>query len=219
MATETDTVHLGQTGFRLDVDSRSGPVFKLLDWPADTIRSTITLAYPSAGCGGVVLSISRQARYAAAILYSGQSEIGYQLFSLTPSLKHLACFPFMSGESDLTAMQFSPDESLVAIAVEERSLWWTDPSDESADWDTPAVGGPVQWSVLLVHSFGDEMPSRYPLIVDLPAGWCGSEDGTWPAKLRFENDNRISLKPPWGKRFSFDVPLRQQSIVIPAPKR
>jgi hypothetical protein len=219
MATDSNAVHVRRTGFRLDVDYRSGLVFALLDWPAETIRSTVALPYPSAGYGGVVLSISRQARYGAALLYSGQSEIGYELFSLAPSLKHIAGLPYMCGETDLTAMQFSPDESLVAVAVEEHSLWWTDPEDEAADWDTPAVGGPVEWAVLLVHRIGKKRPSRYPLVVDLPAGWCGPEDGTWPGKLRFENDNSISLVPPWGKRFSFEVPPRQQSIVIPAPRR
>jgi hypothetical protein len=219
MATDSNTVHVARTGFRLDVDYRSGLVFTLLEWPTETICSTVTLPYPSSGYGGVVLSISRQAHYAAALLYSGQSEIGYELFSLIPSLKHIAGLSYMRGESDLTAMPFSPDESLVAVALEENCLWWTDPEDEAADWDTPAVGGPVEWAVLLIHRLGRKKPSRYPLVVDLPAGWRGPEDGTWPAKLRFENQNSLSIGLPWGKRFSFEVPPRQRSIVIPAPRR
>jgi hypothetical protein len=167
----------------------------------------------------VVLSISWQAHYAAALLYSGQSEIGYELFSLVPSLRHIAGLSYMRGESDLTPMQFSPDEALVAVAIEENPLWWADPEDETADWDTPAVGGPVEWAVLLVHRIGNKRPSRYPLVVDLPAGWRGPEEGAWPAKLRFEDDNSISMALPWAKRFSFEVPPRQRSIVIPAPGR
>jgi hypothetical protein len=215
MVTNSNTVHAARTGFRLDADYRSGLVFTLLDWPAETIRSTVTLPCPRRGYGGVRLSISRQARYAAALLYSGQSEVGYELFSLAPSLKHIGGLPYMHGESDLTAMPFSPDESLVAVAVEENCFWWADPENEEA----PAVGGRVEWAALLVHRIGRKKPSRYPLVVDLPAGWRAPEDGTWPAKLRFEKDNSISLVPPWGKRFSFEVPPRQQSIVIPAPKR
>jgi hypothetical protein len=219
MATDSSAVHVGRTEFRLDVDYRSGLVFTLLDWPGETMRSTVALPYPRRGYGGAVLSISRQARYAAALLYSGQSEVGYELFSLAPSLKHIAGLPYMRGESDLTAMPFSPDESLVAVAVEENCFWWADPEDEALDWDTPAVGGRVEWAALLVHRIGRKKPSRYPLVVDLPAGWRGPEDGTWPAKLRFEKDNSISLVSPWGKRFSFEVPPRKQSIVIPAPRR
>jgi len=167
----------------------------------------------------VVLSISRQGRYAAALLYSGQSEIGYELFALAPSLQHIAGLPYMCGESDLTPVQFSPDEALVAVAIEENPIWWADPEDDAADWDTPAVGGPVEWAALLVHRIGDKRPSRNPLVVDLPAGWRGPEDGTWPAKLRFETDRCMSVELPWGTRFSFEVPLREQSIVIAGPQR
>lgn len=204
MATDSSIAHVGRTGFRLDANYRPGLVFTLCEWPTKTVRSTITLPYPSAGYGGAVLSISHQARYAAALLYSGQSEIGYELFALTPSLRHIAGLPYMGGESDLTPMQFSPDEALVAVAIEENPLWWTDPEDEGADWDTPAVGGPVEWAALLVHRIGHKRPERYSLVVDLPAGWHGPEDGTWPAKPRFEADTRISV---WGDGDSLRKPL------------
>src|SRR5690349_3233306 len=114
MATDPSIAHVGQTGFRLDADYHSGLVFTLFEWPTEAVRSTISLPYPSRGYGGTVLSISRQARYAAALLYSGQSEVGYELFALAPRLRHVASFPYMCGESDLTPMQFSPDGELVA---------------------------------------------------------------------------------------------------------
>src|SRR5579884_4035686 len=134
MASDSSIVHMGRTGFSLHVDSRPGLVFTLLDWPSQTTRSTITLPYPRAGYGGVILSISPQARYAAALLYSGQSETGYELFALAPSLQHIGGLPYIYGEEDGTPMQFSPDEALVAVAIEENSIWWADPQDEARDW-------------------------------------------------------------------------------------
>jgi hypothetical protein len=217
MATDSCTAHVGQTCFRLDANCRSGLVFSLCEWPTQAVRSAITLPYPSAGYGGVVLSISRHARYAAALLYSGQSETGYELFALSPSLQHIAGLPYMSGESDLTPIQFSPDDALAAVAIEENPLWWADPDDEAADEETPAVGGPVEWAALLVHRLGDKRPSRYPLVVDLPTGWRAPEDGTWPAKLRFEADRWMSVVLPWGKRSSFKLPPAEQSIEISGP--
>lgn len=219
MPTNSSTGHVGQTGFRVDVDYQLGITFNLLEWPSKTVRSTIALPYPDNGYGGAVVSISPQARYAAAVLYSGQGETGYELFTLAPNLHHFASFPFVCGEWDLTPMPFSPDERLVALAVEERPLWWSDPDDEDADWDTPSAGGPVQWATLFVHRIGEQSPARYPLMVDLPKGWRGPETETWPAELRFDTDNRLSVGLPWDTRFSFELPPSEQPVVVAGPRR
>jgi hypothetical protein len=57
------------------------------------------------------------------------------------------------------------------------------------------------------------------LVVDVPMGWHPSDSGTWPAELRFEAANSLSLGLPWGTRLSFAIPPRQKTIVIPPPGR
>jgi hypothetical protein len=219
MTMDADIVHDGPTAFSIRADGTSGLTFAHLDGQTERIHSELTLPYPSAGYGGSVLSISPQANYAAAVLYSGQSEVGYELFSLTPTLQHIGGMPYVCGESDLTPIQFSTDERLAAIAIEEGCLWWVDPEDEDADWDTPALGGRVEWAGLYVHRLGDTQPSRHGLVVDLPTGWCPSDDGTWPAELRFEAAKSLSLVVPWDTRFAFAIPHYKEPILIPSPKR
>lgn len=221
MENESTIARLGNTGFSVHANHQIDLVFTLCELPTETVRSTMTLPHPSHGFGGAVLSISRQSRYAAALLYSGQSQTGYELFALTPHLQHIASFPYISAESDLTPMPFSPDETMVAVAVEDNGMWWAEPEDDAADWDTPAVGGPVEWGALFLHRIGDESPIRCPLVVDLPSGWRRplDKDGMWPEELRFESDRWMSLGPPWGTRFSFEVPLREQAILVPGPAR
>jgi hypothetical protein len=215
MESEVEIVHVGRTAFAISAEPGRGLTFRQLHWPTQSIEAEIVLPYPRRGLGGAVLSISPREKFAAAVVYSGQSETGYELFALAPSLKHIASFPYVGAEWDLTPMQFSADERLVAVAIEENGFWWVDRDDE-ADWETAASGGRVEWATLLIHPLDDPQPRVYPLVVDVPAGWFPHE-GTWPGSLQFESERSLSLELPWGGRFIFDLPPVPAPIVVPPP--
>lgn len=214
--------HHGDVAFRVGVASGPPPalVFQSLAWPSLSTRSTVQLAYPNAGYGGSAVSISPRGLYAAAMLYSGQSEVGYELFALDPTLQRLAGMPYVLGECDLTAPAFSPDDRFVALAV-ERSSWWFDedaPSDDAdVDLDT-ARGGITIWSTLFVHELGRPSPMEFTLAVDLPKGWCPTGAETCPRSLRFSGPTTLTLGVAWLEGdFSFDVPTSQSRIMVPPP--
>lgn len=216
MTTDSNIAYHRNSAFSIRIDG--GLTFGHLEWPSRTLLSEVALPFPSAGYGGAVLSISHHANFAAALLYSGQTEVGYELFALSPTLQHVGGMPYLFGECDFTPVQFSPDEALAAFAS-EKPFWWGDPNEADTDWDTPAVGGRAEWAALFVHRLGENRPSRHVLVVDVQAGWHPSEDPTWPAALRFESTNTLSLKVPWASRFSFEIPVNQQPILIPSPGR
>jgi hypothetical protein len=213
--------HQGEIAFRVSVAHHPAMalVFESLAWPSLSRRSSLQLPYPNAGYGGSAVSISPRARYAAAMLYSGQSEVGYELFALNPAIQRLAGIHYFPGECDLTAPTFSPDERFVALAVEHRSWWLNDdaPSDDpDADCDT-ARGGITTWSTLFVHELGRHSPTEVAMVVDLPKGWF-PEAGTWPRRLRFSGPTTLTLGVPWlAADFSFDLPPNQSRIIVPSP--
>lgn len=140
-----------------------------------SVRSHLTLPFPSGGYGGAALSVSPRRGFAAALLHSGQGNVWYELFELTPKLRHIGGVDEMHVCCDHEPMAFSLDERVVAIAVCEE-LWWVDPDDEDPDWDTPSGGGMVEMGTLLVHRLGALSPSRHPLRVDLPRGWLPPDE-------------------------------------------
>jgi hypothetical protein len=214
------TVHAGDIAFRATASADATPpalVFESLAWPSLSARSRVALQYPRAGYGGAELSISASGRYAAAMLYSGQSETGYEVFALAPALRHLGGLAYVPGECDLTPPSFSPDERLVALAV-ERNYWWVDPNDPEPDWETPSAGGWVTWSTLYVHDIERALPLEFPLSVALPKGWCPPNDGTWPQGLHFSTPRTLAVAVPWiTAEFAFDVPAPNERIVVPSP--
>jgi hypothetical protein len=219
---EDGFAHQGQIAFRVAVSPRPsiGLVFESLTWPSLSGRSSLQLPYPNAGYAGSAASISPQARYAAVMLYSGQSEIGYELFALDPVFQHLAGMPYIAGECDLTAPAFSPDERLVALAVEHCSWWFDEDAPiehPDADRDT-ARGGITIWATLFVHELDRASPTQFELVVDLPRGWSPVGTGTWPRGLRFSGPTRLTLGVPWlPADVSFDLPSTHNRIIIPPP--
>ena len=209
-------IRSGSTVFRVRSEGVAQLVFEHVLWPSGTVLSDVLVKYPSAGYGGSVLSISQGSNLAAAIIYSGQSETGYELFSLTPKLQHIGSLPYIYGESDLSSMQFSDNESFAAIAI-ERPMWWIDPGDDDPDWDTPSLGGVVHWASLYIHRIGARHPARHSLTVDMPSGWIPDGEETWPRNLQFENENSISLTLPWGNRFTFEIPFEDRPVAVPPP--
>ena len=216
---DAGTVHGEEVAFRVSVSPGSprALLFEALAWPALSSRQSVTLPYPRSGYGGSALSISASDRYGAAMIYSGQSEVGYELFVLKPAIQHLGGLASVPGECDDTPPAFSPDERLVALAV-EHNYWWVDPSDPEPDWDTPAKGGLARWSTLYVHDLSQRSRSEFPISVDLRTGWFPQGDGTWPRRLRFVGPRTLAVGVPWAAvEFTFDIPVSDTHIVAPSP--
>src|SRR5262249_4576121 len=55
-------------------------------------RAAIT--YPPRGCAGYELLLSASERYLTMFLWSGQSELGYELFHFRPYLQHICSFGY-----------------------------------------------------------------------------------------------------------------------------
>lgn len=214
---DDEIVHNDSIAVRLRVPSRNSIQYERLAWPSLTLHSQTALPYPQSGYGGSVLSISPSSNFAAALVYSGQGEIGYELFALAPTIQRVGGLPYVEGESDLTPIVFSPDERLAALAI-ERFFWWTDPDEPDPDWETPAIGGVVDWATLYVHRVGEAAPSSSRLRVDLPSGWCPGSDGTWPRCLRFSDSNHLVLRIPWRADFEFALPEPNGSVIVPPPR-
>lgn len=199
-------VHLAWAASDLVAVRLAGPgdiglVVERLDWPSLKSLSAASLPCPSAGVGGFVVAVSPKSTYLAVRLYSGQSEEGYELFALSSEVTHVGGMAYVFGMSDLSPMTFSPDESLVAMALLEEQIWWADPADDDRDWDSPSVGGLVEWTTLYVHRIGEPVPIRYALKVEVPDGWVLPEElaeDSAPRNLRFVGEREVDVDLPWG---------------------
>jgi hypothetical protein len=213
-----ELVHDEKAGFGIRVVRGRELRFQHLDWPSRELRGEVTLPYPRHGYGGAVLSLAPASDHAAVLLYSGQSETGYELFSLVPSLRHVGGMAYVAGESDLSPITFSSDGRLAALAVEKPTFWWADPTDEDADWETPSAGGLVEWATLYVHALGEQAPVELALRVNVPKGWYPGGDGAGPERLRFVDRSTLVIGVPWASDFRFALPSGGDGIVVPSPK-
>jgi hypothetical protein len=164
-------------------------------------RSAVRLPYPSAGYGGHELVVSPSGRYLALFLYSGQSEVGYELFELTPELAHVGGLPYVFGEGD--APVFSPDERHMVMAWETYFDWWNDETIAARSRDSE-----IEWGALAVHELPDGAIFRVPLVARVPAGWS-PEASSWtaPTELQFVAPDALSLRTPWGATPRIPFPL------------
>ena len=171
-------------------------------------RSTVRLPYPSAGYGGHELVVSPFGRYLALFLYSGQSEVGYELFELVPELMHVGSLPYVFGEGDHPV--FSPDERWLVMAWESYLDWWSE--------HTTAERGrarQLDWGVLAMQQLPDGPIVRIPVQARIPAGW-DPEHSSWtaPTELQFAAHDRLSLRTPWGSVPHIPFPLPADATII-----
>jgi hypothetical protein len=85
-------------------------IAKTIDLVAEGRR--VSLPYPASGYGGHELVVSPSDRYLALFLYSGQSEVGWELFEL-PGLRHIGRLPYIFGEGEPPV--FSAGQSRVQL--------------------------------------------------------------------------------------------------------
>lgn len=128
---------------------------------------TVTFPLKRAGCGGHELLLSGHETYLVLWLYSGQSEMGYELFQVIPALSHLVSLPYRFGEGFGPA--FSPDERFLALAFATNTNLC--PDDEVAsDEDVTAVACTVEWVELHVQPLPSGIAQICSVRVELPVG-------------------------------------------------
>ena len=180
----------------LDADGREGRLRVSIDGGGH-----VDLPYPRRGYGGHEFVVAPGERVVAIFLYSGQSEIGYELFSLEPSLAHLRSCPYRTGAGDVPV--FSPDARLIGLAwtVNGRLVPEADLSFEEA------MVGPderlisplaLHWATLRVEDVATGDVEQCEVHVRVPAGWpMEPEDDCEVEEVRVEAET-VSFHPTDG---------------------
>lgn len=167
----------------------------------------VSLPYPSRGCGGHELVVSASGRYLALFLYSGQGELGWELFELRPRLRHLGGLPYVSGEG--RAPVFSADEKWLAMVSTLRDIGPDIDEDDDPDgleiaWAEVRLqslpDGPVEVCTLRLR-FDEPPPEREP---------------EYPSLVMLRPPEPIAVELPWGERCDVPFPLLH-SFVLPGP--
>jgi hypothetical protein len=176
------------------------------------------LPIPRHGYGGHELLASPDESYVVLWLYSGQSEVGYELFRLGP-LSHAASFPYVYGEG--VGPVFSADSRRLALAWSVNSGLNLDelPLDDDGFTTEPAL---VDWAVVRVVDLPADSPRTCTVRVRIAAGSpCERDESFYPDNLRFEGDAlilvapwgpRLKLAPPWPDTITIDGPVQPEAL-------
>lgn len=176
----------------------------------------VVLPRPASGLGDSDIVVSPDGTLAALHLSSGQSEEGWELFSLTPKLRHLASVPHFFGMSE--GVFFSPDSKHVVCAAMGEMVYTggdgTTYNDAEMDEELRASATWVlEYAQLHVQDIENGNVRRVPICVRLPKGYR-DEPLDWepPSEVRFKADGALSLLAGWGKRVKIRMPPRSRIL-------
>lgn len=168
----------------------------------------ITLPYPTAGLGGGELVVAPDQRHAALWIYSGQSEVGYELFALVPALRHLGGLPYVHGEG--VAPVWSPDSRFLAMlvgitpCVHGTDAWAEELLDPQAQGQLD-----VDIAELVVQDIvGGRAPRRAKVHARIPASLDPDAFSEWTfyEPLELLGGVRVAFAVPWGAQVEVDLP-------------
>ncbi len=169
------------------------------------------LAYPPGGYGGHELLAAPDESRIALWLYSGQSEIGCELFGVEPLLHH-ASFPYACGEG--TGPSFSPDSQRLVLA------WTANPRLDLDDAPLDAEGFSTEvceldWAEVRV-TVPNESPHECTLRLRVPAGSYFEREASFYPVLQFGADGALTLYAPGGAPIALPWPL-PDTLTLEAP--
>lgn len=190
------------------VDPRHGLTLTVADRRGE--RAETTIEYPTGGYGGHEVVLGPR-RLMALFLYSGQSQVGYELFELE-TLRHLGRLPYQKGEGD--APVFSRDGRRLAMAWDAGDLRYAEDLDDD---ERPRPGSPdvVPWARLALQSVASRRVVVRTIHADL-RGWRPSEDRVcqlYPEALRFAGARELRVRAPWGREVAIPLPLPKRIVV------
>ena len=168
------------------------------------------LAIPNEGYGGHELLLSTKERYLAMFLYSGQSEVGYELFYFRPLLQHICSFGYVYGEG--VGPAFSSDESRLGLA------WATNPMLEEEDVERlPSGECLVDWATLRIQELPHGRTTSCNFRVRVSVGFPFEDyDSYYPERLEIVGEE-ARFHTTWGERVIAPLPL-PGSLIIPGPR-
>jgi hypothetical protein len=188
-----------------------GRALRVIVATTDAVVATLELAMPSAGYGGHELVLSPGQTCVALWLYSGQSEVGYELLELVPSLRRVGGLPYVFGEGFGPA--FAPDGGALVLA------WATNPGltvDDAVE-ATTSTATVLEWATVHLAPLPDGAARQCVLSVRVPAGAPAERDDSyWPSNLEVTTTS-VRFDTGWGLRVELPVPL-PDALTIDGPR-
>ena len=165
---------------------------------ASRVVDEVTLPYPRAGLAGGRLIVSPTERFVVLSMFSGQSEEGYELFRLADGITRVASLPYQFGEA--ASFCFSPDESVVVMALAFHSSEWWIPWEEGEGQPDGAGRLAFAFGQLRVHAIATNRISVHELRVSVAEAWQPAR-GEYDPDLhpRFVAERCLALNMPWGE--------------------
>lgn len=177
-------------------------------------RARVELPRPPQGIGGYELFLSREERWLALFLYSGQSEVGYEVFALEPALRRVGGLPYVHGTGD--GPTFSADEARLVFATTINSGLVADEAE--LDDDERLLSDEVlDWAEVRVHELETGAIDRCTVRAVLPRGLpFEGDDSYWPSNLAVI-DGEVCFDTGWGQRVHIPLPM-PASITVAGPR-
>lgn len=201
---------------RCGKERRARDFWVAIEGPGEA-RQQVVLPVPSSGYGGSELVVSPDQRWAALFIYSGQSEQGYELFALEPTLVHVGGLPYVQGEG--TVPVFSPDSRWLAMVMTTgprvrgtgeyaEEVLGDGEGDVLIDWATVHVqrmpDGPI---ISVVLGTPVSRATNYEDVAE----WTLHDAITFTAK------DRLAIELPWGDHVEVAAPPAEP-ITTAAPR-
>lgn len=201
-----------QTGARLRVETRGA--LEVISERALGETQRVRLPYPQSGYGGHELVLSASERYLALFLWSGQSEVGYELFAYRPTLTHIGSFPYTYGMA--LGPAFSSDERLFAMAWTTNSGLHVEDEVELSGACT-AEACTIAWACVRVQPLPSGPPQTCFIEVRIPAGFPFETDDRYDAIGLVVTEHEVRLRAEWGTAIRIPLPLPPR-VVIDGPE-
>jgi hypothetical protein len=195
-------------GEQIRVEEYSSGMAIIVDAPNGETLARV--ACSAAGCAELLLSAKE--RYLAMFLYSGQSEVGYELFYFRPILQHICSFGYVLGEG--LGPVFSSDECWLGLA------WAINPNlcllDEGVE-HLPNGECLVNWAMLRIQALPDGPATSCSVRVRVGRGFpLEGNESFYPERLEIVNQE-ARFHTGWDDQIRVAFPL-PGSLIIPGPR-
>jgi hypothetical protein len=184
----------------------------------------LDLPYPSAGYGGSELVVAPDERHVAMFVYSGQSEVGLELFRIdVPSrtVEHVFHRPYVAGVGDAPA--WSPDGRWLARLATQGPF-----ERASGAWLEEVLDPEADAAELVVADFGElfllelvegRPTARSPVAIGARVRRNADFDAlaTWDlyGTISFTPAGKLAISPKWAGGVELELPPAEPVTLAP----